>query len=105
MGISDPQRLCGISRFLCEGLAFSLERIVVHWVCKLLLHTHESCWTAEGGCRYAGVAPVLTQILTPANCFPYNSTVNKERVLCRSTILPLAAAESSICRAAPCCAL
>jgi len=44
---------------------------------QIALHTHESCWTAEGGCRYAGAAPVLTEILTPANGFPYNSTVKR----------------------------
>src|ERR1700674_3211495 len=105
MGISNPQHPCGFSRFLGEKPPLSLERIVVLGLCKLLLYTHESCWTAEGGFPYAGLAPVLIQILTSANCFPYNSTVNKECVLCRSTILPPAAAESSICRAAPCCVL
>ena len=77
MGISNRQHPRGISRFLGEKIPLSLERIVVIGLCKLLLYTHESCWTAEGGCRYAGLDPVLTQILTPANGFPYNSTVKR----------------------------
>jgi len=76
MGISNRQRLCGISRFLCGRLCFCPRRMSgagcancasVAWILIL--------WTAEGGCRYdnQGPAPVLIQILTPANCFPYNS--------------------------------
>src|SRR6266478_9779937 len=99
MGISNLQHPCGFSRLLGETIPPSLERIIVHWLCKLLLHPHESCSTAEGGCRYAsrsergsGSHPdtYIGKLLS------LQFLVNKECVLCRSTILPPAAAESSI---------
>src|SRR6266403_1759119 len=108
MGISNRQHPCGISRFLGERLSFSLEGIVVHWLCKLLLHPHESCSTAEGGCRYAsrsGRGSGSHPDTYAGKLLSLQLLVNKECVLCRSTILPPAAAESSICRAAPCCVL
>src|SRR5258708_515800 len=108
MGISNLQHPCGFSRFLCETIPLSLERIVVHWLCKLLLHPHESCSTAEGGCRYASRSGLGSGSHPDTYVYKFlslQSSVNKECVLCRSTILPQAAAESSICRAAPCCVL
>src|ERR1700674_4275142 len=108
MGISNRQRLCGISGFLCETLSRSLERIVVHKLCKLPLHPHESCLTAEGGCRYAsrsGRGSGSHPDTYAGKLLSLQFLVNKECVLCRSTILPPAAAESSICKAAPCCVL
>src|ERR1700730_8227448 len=94
------------SGFLCGKPPLSLEGIAVHWLCKLLSHTHESCWTAEGGCRYAnqGRPRFLPRYLRRQIAFP-TIPCEKECVLCRFMILPRAAAESSICRAAPCCVL
>src|ERR1700730_2213600 len=108
MGISNRQHPCGFSRLLCERFPLLFERTVVHWLCKLLPHTHESCWTAEGGCRYAGRSGRGSGShpdTYAGKLLSLQFLVNKECVLCRSTILPPAAAESSICRAAPCCVL
>src|SRR5205807_4694625 len=103
MGISKPQHPCGFSRFLGERLSFLLERIVVHWLCKLALHPHESCWTAEGGCRGRGSGSHPDTYAGKGLSLQFHC--EKECVLCRFMIHPLAAAELSICRAAPCCVL
>src|SRR3981081_4534020 len=97
MGISNRQHPCGFSPFLGETLPLSLERIVVLGLCKLLLYTHESCWTAEGGCRYAGRSGRDSGShpdTYAGKLLSLQFLVNKECVLCRSTILPPAAADS-----------
>src|SRR3984893_173891 len=106
MGISNPQHPCGFLGFSAGSLRFG-------WKGSRCTGCANCCLIRMNPAGQTRAA-VATPIRNVPGSYPdtyagkllsLQFLVNKECVLCRFMILPRAAAESSICRATPCCVL